>query len=344
MADIGRVIAFSGALGAGTSTFSLEVAKRLGWQYARFSDYIRRYAAASGENPDDRGVLQRLGQALVQNHLEDFVRNVLELAAWKPGDNLILDGLRHVEVVVELRRQLGSGADLRVVHMVVGMESRAARSKAIEGLQEAAFMLYDKDATEAQIERVLPPYADLVLDEEVPDQDWVAVVLRNFGDPDRAPDDREEEIGAMEPMHIASDNPQRGELSNLATQLLAESKDLVGALPFGLVRSIADLVRSMNCYYSNLIEGHDTHPIDIERALKADYNADPKKRELQQEARAHIAVQSWLDSGGLGEQAPTEQSSLIEIHRRFCSELPDNLLWAENPTLNHPGFVGGSFL
>ena len=22
----------------------------------------------------------------------------------------------------------------------------------------------------------------------------------------------------------------------------------------------------MNCYYSNLIEGHDTHPIDIERA------------------------------------------------------------------------------
>jgi hypothetical protein len=29
----------------------------------------------------------------------------------------------------------------------------------------------------------------------------------------------------------------------------------------------------MNCYYSNLIEGHDTHPVDIERALKSDYSA-----------------------------------------------------------------------
>jgi len=26
----------------------------------------------------------------------------------------------------------------------------------------------------------------------------------------------------------------------------------------------------MNCYYSKLIEGHDTHPVDIERALKND--------------------------------------------------------------------------
>ncbi|MDE0540159.1 MAG: hypothetical protein OXH94_15705 [Rhodospirillales bacterium] len=31
--------------------------------------------------------------------------------------------------------------------------------------------------------------------------------------------------------------------------------------------ALADPVRSMNCYYSNLIEGHDTHPVDIERAL-----------------------------------------------------------------------------
>jgi len=30
----------------------------------------------------------------------------------------------------------------------------------------------------------------------------------------------------------------------------------------------------MNCYYRNLIEGHDTHPIDIERALENDYSKD----------------------------------------------------------------------
>jgi hypothetical protein len=30
----------------------------------------------------------------------------------------------------------------------------------------------------------------------------------------------------------------------------------------------------VNSYYSNLIEGHITHPIDIERAMRQDYSAD----------------------------------------------------------------------
>ena len=46
----------------------------------------------------------------------------------------------------------------------------------------------------------------------------------------------------------------------------------------------------MNCYCSNLIEGHETHPIDIERALKKDYSADPKQRNLQLEAEAHVSA------------------------------------------------------
>ena len=55
----------------------------------------------------------------------------------------------------------------------------------------------------------------------------------------------------------------------------------------------------MNCYYSNLIEGHDTHPVDIERALKNDYSRDEKKRDLQLEAKAHIIVQQGIDTGAL---------------------------------------------
>jgi len=41
----------------------------------------------------------------------------------------------------------------------------------------------------------------------------------------------------------------------------------------------------MNCYYSNLIEGHNTHPIDIERALRDDYSTDARRRNLQLEAK-----------------------------------------------------------
>jgi Fic family protein len=86
----------------------------------------------------------------------------------------------------------------------------------------------------------------------------------------------------------------------------------------------------MNCYYSNLIEGHNTHPVDIERAMKRDYSADPARRNLQLEARAHVAVQGWIDAGGVRGRA-MEAESLREVHRRFCEDLPPELLTATDP-------------
>jgi Fic family protein len=86
----------------------------------------------------------------------------------------------------------------------------------------------------------------------------------------------------------------------------------------------------MNCYYSNLIEGHDAHPVDIERALKNDYSNDARKRDLQLEAKAHINVQKWIDGGGLKGRAFTSEG-IREIHRRFGELLPEDLLWVEDP-------------
>jgi len=53
-------------------------------------------------------------------------------------------------------------------------------------------------------------------------------------------------------------------LSDLAIELAAKSAGPRRSLWSGIVSALADLVRSMNCDYSNLIEGHDTHPIDVE--------------------------------------------------------------------------------
>jgi Fic family protein len=115
------------------------------------------------------------------------------------------------------------------------------------------------------------------------------------------------------------------------------------SLPESLLTSLADLVRAMNCYYSNLIEGHDTHPVDIERALKNDYSADAHKRDLQLEAKAHISVQKWIDGGGLGGRAVTSDG-IREIHARFCRELPEDLLWVEDPaTKERVRVVPGEF-
>jgi hypothetical protein len=119
-------------------------------------------------------------------------------------------------------------------------------------------------------------------------------------------------------------------LPDLAFTLAQKSAGFRRSLPPSLLASLAALVRTMNCYYSSIIEGHATHPIDIERALKKDYSADRGKRDLQLEAVAHIAVQAWIDTGGLKGGAVNAES-IREIHRRFCEHLPTDLLIVKEP-------------
>ena len=145
-----------------------------------------------------------------------------------------------------------------------------------------------------------------------------------------SPKDRGESSAEMEPLLIGETSRFRGSLTDLAVELAQKAAGFRRSLPESLLKSLADLVRSMNCYYSNLIEGHYTHPIDIERALKNDYSRDARKRDLQLEAKAHVAVQEWIDEGGLTERAVTTEG-IREIHHRFCAELPEPLLWVEDP-------------
>ena len=143
-------------------------------------------------------------------------------------------------------------------------------------------------------------------------------------------EDRGESIGLMEPMLVGESSKHRASLNDLTVELASRAAGFRRSLPEGVLTALADLVRAMNCYYSNLIEGHDTHPVDIERALKNDYSAEPEKRNLQLEARAHIAVQQWIDGGGLRGRATTA-GGLIEIHRRFGDLLPEELFSTEDP-------------
>jgi Fic family protein len=142
--------------------------------------------------------------------------------------------------------------------------------------------------------------------------------------------DAGESVTLMEPLVLSGGSRHRPTLTDLALTLASRSAGLRRSMPEGVVTALAGLVRSMNCYYSNLIEGHDTHPIDIERALKKDYSADPKQRTLQREAEAHVAVQQWIDDGGLRGRAVSLEG-IREIHRRFCELLPPDLLVVEHP-------------
>lgn len=132
----------------------------------------------------------------------------------------------------------------------------------------------------------------------------------------------------MEPMlpEVAAHGLEDG-----AVALIAEANRLAGHVHPVLQQSVGELVRSMNCYYSNLIEGHNTHPRDIARALANDFSSEPKQRDLQQEALAHIHVQRLIDEGKDPEIWPATAEYACWLHREFCERLPDDLRWVENP-------------
>jgi Fic family protein len=133
----------------------------------------------------------------------------------------------------------------------------------------------------------------------------------------------------MEPMLVPDGSRHKAGLDDLAVELASRSAGFRRSLPDGVLEPLSDLVRAMNCYYSNLIEGHDTHPVDIERALNSDFSAEPKARNLQLEAKAHIAVQQWIDEGGGLRGREFSADGICEIHRRFCEGLPGELLWVK---------------
>ena len=65
--------------------------------------------------------------------------------------------------------------------------------------------------------------------------------------------ERDEAVSLMEPLLISGTSKHRGPLSDLALELAAQSARLRGSLPKYAQHSLADLVRAINCYYSNLI-------------------------------------------------------------------------------------------
>lgn len=137
------------------------------------------------------------------------------------------------------------------------------------------------------------------------------------------------DVFAMEPMLPAEEEAHA--LEDGTVTLIADANRLAGRIHPVLRQLIGELVRSMNCYYSNLIEGHDTHPRDIDRALANDFSSEPRKRELQQEAVAHIYVQRLIDEEKDPSVWPATAAYARWLHREFCARLPAEMLWVDHP-------------
>jgi Fic family protein len=134
-----------------------------------------------------------------------------------------------------------------------------------------------------------------------------------------------ESVQRIEPARL-EDVPEA--IADVVAELAAASATLGSALNPRTAGNLAELVRIMNTYYSNLIEGHHTRPKDIERALAGEFDQDERRRNLQIEAAAHVRVQTEIDrmaaEGRLPE--PASIDFIRWLHREFYRNAPEEML------------------
>jgi Fic family protein len=138
----------------------------------------------------------------------------------------------------------------------------------------------------------------------------------------------EETPSRIEPCLLDETSPA---ILDLVAALSAATNALGARLHPKSAAGLAELVRVMNCYYSNLIEGHNTTPREIERALQDRLDTAEERRNLQLEARAHIRLQREVDrlhaAGELPEPASVE--FIRWLHREFYEDAPEAMLRIE---------------
>lgn len=128
--------------------------------------------------------------------------------------------------------------------------------------------------------------------------------------------------------------PERADdLQDLALEVIQRSASLGTRQHQVTLQTLRELLRIINSYYSNLIEGHNTHPYDIVRAMRAEYDTEPAKRNLQLESVAHITVQRFMEKK-LREESTVnvaDQGFLCSLHREFFGILPEEFQIMRNP-------------
>ena len=141
----GRVICFSGKIGSGKSSVSASVAKGLDCKLASFGGYIRHMVEMQDGDPKNR-------------------------------QDLVVDGIRHVDVFSTLSRLLPD-CTVSLIHLDLDDNLRRSRM-AGRGDDRADFSRAENHTVEQDLQDSLPMRADLIIDVSAPLNEVVEKCLR----------------------------------------------------------------------------------------------------------------------------------------------------------------------
>jgi Fic family protein len=143
----------------------------------------------------------------------------------------------------------------------------------------------------------------------------------------------------IEPARIEED--VKMELVEASLALVRASEKLGAGLPPATLGQVAAMIRVMNSYYSNRIEGNNTRPREIEAALAGSFDEDPRRRALQQESAAHVRLQAEIDRrASAGElEDPSAPDFIRWLHREFYRDVDPAALVLREATTGGAGEI-----
>ena len=159
------VAALAGRSGSGTSVLAVRLASIMNWRFASFGAHIRDVAASRGLQCT-RQEQQDIGLELVRDP-EAFARVVISKSRWRPGQSLIVDGLRHKEVLDALR-YITDQSEVMEIYVDADAPLREARLRDRGEVHSQGVLQIDAHPVEKEMLTILPQLAAMTLDAQLP--------------------------------------------------------------------------------------------------------------------------------------------------------------------------------
>ncbi|MFV0681186.1 Fic family protein [Ottowia sp.] len=124
-----------------------------------------------------------------------------------------------------------------------------------------------------------------------------------------------------------------------AHTLFREGLQTNGRAHSSVMQAMAPLLRAVNSYYTNKIEGQHTLPREVEAALDNRFSSDADVRRRQRLALAHMRTEDWAEHNFQDRDwrelfAP---EVIAALHRHLFAQLPEEDLRLKGGSLMPPG-------
>lgn len=158
------IITIGGKIGSGKTTLSKYLNESLNIPNASFGDYIRKVAEKENKSMD-RETLQKLGDRLISEGVTKFCLKFLNYAKWSNGRSLIIEGVRHKEVLFTLRELTYSD---RFLFIYVSIDEKTRKQRIIAKNKNLFDNLdyIERHPTEIQVQNNLINQADIIISNE----------------------------------------------------------------------------------------------------------------------------------------------------------------------------------